>query len=900
MALATGTRLGAYEILSLLGAGGMGEVYRARDAKLNRDVALKVLPEAFTADPDRLARFKREAQVLASLNHPHIGAIYGLEESDGVRALVLELVEGPTLADRIALGPIPPDEALPIAKQIADALEGAHEAGIIHRDLKPANIKLRPDGTVKVLDFGLAKALEPTPTASANVTASPTITTPAMMTGIGMILGTAAYMSPEQAKGRPADKRSDVWAFGCVFYEMLTGRRAFDGSEISDVLAGVIKTEPNWDALPAGVPPVLRVCLRRSLNKDPRQRLRDMGDLRLALDGAFETPAPAPDRSAVEARRGEHFWQRPRHVIAAGAILVVVTGLAVWNLTRPRPFSAPQTTRFTIQLPPTVHVGGDANVAQPVAISPNGRRIVYITRQGRITQLHSRSLDQLNWTAIRAIQSDSLFMSPDGEWVGFIDAGDNTIKKVPMNGGLPATICRLPSTGVFRGANWGTNGSIVFATTAAPGLVQVSAAGGLPVPVTSPEGEIHMHPQFLPNGKALLFTIRRPGEPDRVAAFSLDAREQRVLLEGSSPRFATSGHLVFVREAALWAVPFDSEALQVRGEAAPVLEGIEIAGGSGLFDISRDGSLVYSVSSGDAPSERVLVWVDRNGREDPISAPPRAYAWPRLSPDGTRVAVEVNDQDRDIWIWDVRRHGLTRFTLGAAVERSPVWTPDGQRLVFSSDREGSRNLFWQSADGTGPVARLTNTANLKEPFSVSPDGKRLVFGEQVQRFDLWTLALGDEPRPQLLLQTRFGDRDAEISPDGRWLAYSSDESGQFEIYVRPFPKVSEQRFQISASGGAGAVWARSRPELFYQTPAGNLVSVPIKTGVAFFAGSPSKVFDGTQYVSSRFGRMYDVSPDGQRFLMLKPDASSKQTAASASLVVVLNWFEELRARVPAK
>ena len=433
MALATGTRLGAYEILSLLGAGGMGEVYRARDAKLNRDVALKVLPEAFTADPDRLARFKREAQVLASLNHPHIGAIYGLEESDGVRALVLELVEGPTLADRIALGPIPPDEALPIAKQIADALEGAHEAGI-----------------------------------------------------------------------------------------------------------------------------------------------------------------------------------------------------------------------------------------------------------------------------------------------------------------------------------------------------------------------------------------------------------------------------------------------------------------------------------GDAGSESVLVWVDRNGREEPISAPARAYAWPRLSPDGTRVAVEVNDQDRDIWIWDVRRHGLTRFTLGATVERSPVWTPDGQRLVFSSDREGSRNLFWQSADGTGPVARLTNTANLKEPFSVSPDGKRLVFGEQVQRFDLWALALDDEPRPQLLLQTRFGDRDGEISPDGRWLAYSSDESGQFEIYVRPFPKVSEQRFQISSNGGAGAVWARSRPELFYQTPAGNLISVPIKTGVAFFAGSPSKVFDGTQYVSSRLGRMYDVSPDGQRFLMLKPDASSKHTAASASLVVVINWFEELRARVPAK
>jgi len=902
MALAAGARLGSYEILSALGAGGMGEVYRARDTKLGRDVALKILPDAFASDPDRLARFTREAPTLAALNHPNIAHIHGLEESGGVRALVMELVEGEDLARRLVGGPIPLDEASPIAKQIAAALEAAHEQGIIHRDLKPANIKLRPDGTVKVLDFGLAKALATgrADSASGESLNSPTITNPALMTAAGVILGTAAYMSPEQAKGRAADKRSDIWAFGCVFYEMLAGRRAFDGSEISEVLAAVIKSEPNWDALPAEVPPVLRICLRRCLHKDPRQRLHDMGDLRLALDGAFETPAPAQDASAVAGSRRPRLWQGPQHLIAAGAILVLVTGLTVWSLTRPRASFARPATRFTIQLPPTIQYGGDANVVQPVAISRDGRRIVYVTTQGRVSRIYSRSLDQLNWTPIRDVQATSLFMSPDGNWVSFIDSGDNTIKKAPLDGGPVASICKLPSVGVFRGANWGGNGSIVFATTAAPGLMQVSATGGVPAPVTSPEGEIHMHPRFLPDGKALLFTIRRPGEPDRVAAFSFDSHEQRMLLEGSSPRFAASGHLVFLREAALWAVPFDKDGLRVRGEAVPVLEGVEIAGGSALFELSSDGSVVYSPSSGDAQSARSLVWVDRNGREEPISAPVRPYWTPRLSPDGTRVAVGVNDEDRDIWIWDFRHPGLKRFTVGPAVERSPVWTPDGQRLVFSSDRDGPRNLFWQSADGNGPVARLTNTSNLKEPFSVSPDGKRLVFGEQIHRFDLWSLALNGEPRPELLLQTAFGDRDAEISPDGRWLAYSSDESGRFEIYVRPFPKANEQRFQISTSGAGGAVWARSRSELFYQTPAGDLIAVPVKTGTGFEAGNPSKVIDGTQYISSRFGRMYDVSPDSQRFLMLKAEVSSTQTAASARLVVVLNWLDELTAHVPAR
>ena len=400
-------------------------------------------------------------------------------------------------------------------------------------------------------------------------------------------------------------------------------------------------------------------------------------------------------------------------------------------------------------------------------------------------------------------------MSPDSDSVGFIDVGDSTIKKVPLDGGPPATVCKLSSTGVSRGASWGRNGSIVFATTAAPGLMQVSAAGGVPAPLTSPEVEIHMHPHFLPDGKALLFTVRRSGEPDRVAAFSRDAHEQRMLLEGSSPRFATSGHLVFLREAALWAVPFDSDGLQVLGEAAPVLEGIEIVGRSASFDMSSNGSLVYSPPIGRVQAESMLVWVHRNGREEAISAPARPYTWPRLSPDETRIAVVVNDQDQHIWIWDFRRPGLKRFTTGRTAECGPVWTPDSQRLVFSSDRDGPRNLFWQAADGTGPVARLTNTSNVKEPYSVSPDGTRLVFGEQVQRFDLSSLTLGGEPRPELLLQTRGGDRDAEISPDGLWLAYSSDESGQFEIYVRPFPKVAEQRIQISTNGGSGAAWARS-------------------------------------------------------------------------------------------
>jgi serine/threonine protein kinase/WD40 repeat protein len=902
MALSPGTSLGAYEIISVLGVGGMGEVYRARDRRLNRDVALKIVPDAFATEPDRLARFKREAQILASLNHPHIGAIYGFEDAGATQALVLELVEGPTLADRISHGPIPIEEALPIARQIAEALEAAHEQGIVHRDLKPANIKLRPDGTVKVLDFGLAKAIDTgrEVPASGDLLNSPTITSPAMMTGVGVILGTAAYMSPEQAKGRVADRRSDIWAFGCVGYEMLTGRRAFDGSEIAEVLAGVIKSEPDWQALPADVPPVVRVCLQRCLRKDARQRLRDIGDFRLALDGAFELPARIQDASAVEARRQPRIWERPRYLIATAAILVLVTGLAVWSLTRPRPPLARPSTRFTIALPSTEQINAEGNVAQPMALSRDGRRLFYVATRGKTSELYSRSLDQLNWTAVRAFQDRSLFLSPDGEWAGFLDTGDNTVKKAPLNGGPTASICKLSTAGVFRGATWGETGLIVFATTATPGLMQVASSGGLPTPVTSPSGEIHMHPYFLPGGKALLFTIRRAGEPDRVAAVSINAGKPQVLLEGSSPRFAPTGHLLFLREAALWAVAFDAQGFRFLGDAVPVLEDVTIAGGAAVFDLSNDGSLVYSAASIDAASDRTLVSTDRNGREQPIGAPARAYSWPRLSPDGTRLAVTALDQERDIWIWDFRRPGLTRFTSGRSSERSPIWTPDGRHLVFSSDRDGPRNLFSQLSDGTGPLVRLTDTPNLKDPFSVSPDGKRLVFGEQMQRFDLLTLSLTGEPRPEVLIQTSFGDRDAEISPDGRWLAYASDESGRFEIYVRPFPKVNDGRFQISTNGGGGAVWSRSRSELFYQTRAGDVFSVPFQTAPTFVAGAPSKLFDGSQYVSSGFGRMYDVSPDGQRFLMLKSNDSATQAAVPASLVVVLNWTEELKARVPVK
>jgi eukaryotic-like serine/threonine-protein kinase len=893
----------------------MGEVYRARDSKLNRDVALKILSEVFALDPDRLARFQREAQVLASLNHPNIGGIYGFEESNGVQALVLELVEGPTLADRIAQGSVPLDEALPIARQIAEALEAAHEQGIIHRDLKPANIKLRPDGTVKVLDFGLAKALDPS-SGAIDTSQSPTITSPAM-TRMGIIMGTAAYMSPEQARGKAIDKRSDIWAFGCVLYEMLTGKRAFGGDDVTDTLARVLMKEPEWLALPPSTPPAIRKLIRRCLAKDRRERLSDAADARLEINETLTAPSgDALPATTLLAR--VPLWRRavaPTLSLVLGGLTV---GLAVWFLTRPTP---PRVTRLTAT--PSGSAALSVSGFPPaVAISPDGTRLAYVGAGAQ--QIVVRALDQIQPTTLAGLGAPGgLFFSPDGQWIGFFD-GVTALKKVAATGGSPTTISRIVGNPV--GASWSTDETIIFATNdPGSGLLRVAAAGGQPEVLTMPnlgQGELdHGAPQVLPGGQAVLFSILTTGGP-QIAVLNLTTREQKILIRGGlGAWYVPTGHLVYGVDLAgpLRAVGFDVRRLEVVGTPVPVLDEVKTVTNRSL---ALDGTLVYVAGGAEAQPTFTLVWVDRQGREQPLKAPPRLYRYPRLSPDGSRLALDLGFQERDIWIWDFARETLTRLTFDPRLDSHPAWTPDGQRLVFRSTRGGPSNLFWQAADGTGAIERLTENSNNQQfPGSFSPDGTRLVFREETTTTgaDLMVLALEGgrrtSPRSQgvggrgssttsevrPLVRTSFNELNGEISPDGRWLAYESDESGQEEIYVRPFPDVDRGRWQISTGGGNRPLWARSGKELFYRALGGAVMSAAVEGGSAFRAGNPTRLFEGRYEIgAAQSGRTYDISPDGQRFLMIKVDAGSDETATPPSIVVVQNWHEELKRLVPTR
>ncbi len=933
MSLTVGTRIGPYEVLSSLGAGGMGEVYRARDTRLHRDVALKVLPEVFATDPERLARFRREAQVLAALNHPHIGAIYGLEEGPDeaghhVHALVLELVEGPTLADRIAQGSIPVVEALPIARQIAEALEAAHEQGIIHRDLKPANIKVTLDGVVKVLDFGLAKLTEPGsgiresgsghPDPLVALTQSPTMASPGMMTGVGVILGTAPYMAPEQAKGRPADKRSDVWAFGCVLYEMLTGKRAFDGADVSETLAAILMREPDWSALPASLPPAVSRLLRRCLERD---RTKRAGDIAAALFALDEAPAgPAVQHPPAE-RRG---WRRALPVAAAVVLTAALTGASAWWVTRVEPLRVMRTAIATSQ-PAALTISG---TSPDLAITPDGGRVVYAGNSG--TQLFVRALDQLEPTVLATVSAANVFISPDGQWVGFY-GNVSGLRKVAVSGGPPATITTLLD-GRIRGATFTSDDAVIFATDGvATGLQRVSASGGEATVLTRPDnarGDAdHLWPEMLPEGRGVLFTIMPLAgglEAAQVAVLDLRTGTQKILVRGGThARFVKSGHLVYQTGQALNAVAFDLDQLETRGAPATVVQRVATTTlGAADFSVSDTGTLVYAdARDASAGSARTLVWVDRTGREQPIAAPSRAYMHPRISPDGTRVALWADDQENDIWMWSFERSTLTRFTFDAGFDNFPAWTPDG-RLVFSSSRNSANmNVFWQAADGTGTAQRVTESNNIQLVSGVSPDGRWALFsgGTSTSR-DLLMAGLAPEadggrnasgsappgslPEIRPLVQTRFEERNAVVSPDSRWFAYESDASGRLEVYVRPFPNADAGQWQVSTAGGSQPLWARTGAELFYFALDGTLMVVPVEArSTAWNAGAPAKVhapgyFTGG-FGAATSGRTYDVSPDGRRFLMIKQGDSGNQTAMPPQIVVVQNWFDELRRLVPA-
>ena len=854
----------------------MGEVWQARDTTLDRDVALKVLPEAFTSDPDRLARFEREAKVLASLNHPNIGSIYGLEEAEGIKALVLELVEGPTLADRIKQGPIPIDEALPIAKQIAEALEAAHEQGVIHRDLKPANIKVKDDGTVKVLDFGLAKALDPNP--EGDPSESPTLT--AAATQMGVIMGTAAYMSPEQASGQTVNRRSDLWAYGAVVFEMLTGRRAFDGESVSQVLAEVLKGDPDWTRLPLDTADSVRRLLRRCLTKDRTARIGDASTARLEIDEALAPPLPgdAGVRTADARPVAARPWVAAAVAVSVGAVLLV--GWSALREDTPArvfayyPMSLPADQQLVL-----------AGFNNPVVLSPDGSQLAFVGRGEGGSQLYLKPRDEFGATAIPATEGATFpFFSPDGRWLGFF--ASHQLRKVPVSGGAPITICA--ATGILHGATWGPDNTIVFSFLES-GLRIVSADGGVPETLTEPDvgsGQVtHGLPRFLPDGSGVLFTVHMAPEPS-VALLSLETREWEVLLEGGAgARWSPTGHLLFGHNGTVLAVPFDIQRRAITGSSVPVIQGVYTSMFSlPYFTVSAAGTLVY------VPSRRdeTMVWVDpSSGIESNVTDRPDTYEHPRVSPDGRRVAYDIGPGDRrEVWIFDRTRGFSTRLTFEGG-NFLPLWTPDGEQLVFGSTRTGSWDIFSRSADGSGEAVPLMLAPYPQVVSSFAPDGTLGYYQIHPETGrDIWVLPPGEEAVP--LLVTESHEAQPSFSPDGRWIAYSSDLSGRSEIYLRPYPGPGAPE-QISTDGGMEPIWSQTGDAVLYRT-AEVLWSVAVATTPDVVLGVPEIVFEGAYDLTAGGDLHYSATPDRGRFLMVTENSATQ-------LRVILNWFDDIENRL---
>jgi len=892
MAFSSGTRFGPYEIAGEIGAGGMGVVYQATDTNLKRDVAIKVLPESLATDAERLARFQREAELLASLNHPNIAQIYGLEQSDGTTALVMELVEGPTLQDRIEKGAIPADEALGFAMQIAEALEAAHTQGIVHRDLKPANIKARPDGTVKVLDFGIAKALEPDALTSAPQ--SPMLTTPA--TQVGVILGTAAYMSPEQARGKPVDQRSDIWAFGCVLYEMLTGQPAFGGEDVPITLARILANDTDLDSLPASVTLAVRQAIQVCLQKDLRKRVADIRDVRLALEGAFETVSPETDHGPAVSRP---LWRRAIPMGIAVILTGLFVGFGVWLSTQPEP---PRLARFDYDLPEGQFLSGSNR--HLIALSPDGRQFVYNTSEG----LYLRTMDELEARLIPGTEPalTSPVFSPDGQSVAYWDVTSRQLKRIAISGGAPVVIGDVATSP--NNANWEADGTILFEDLG--GIYRVSANGGTPELVIPSTEEFFHRPRLLPDGDSVLFSTTRDAGWDnaQITVQSLSTGERTVLVEGGTEaRYFPTGHLVYALGDGLFAVAFDADSLSVSGGAVPLVQGVRRGlggggqvGGSASYSVSENGTLVF-ITGSVASVERTLVWVDRTGAEVPLNVPPRAYNNARISPDGATVALDVRDQDRDIWTWELARETLTRLTFHPAEDEFPVWSPDSQQIAFSSTGRGevsnTTSLFQRAADGTGFDEQLVSTDWQIFPTSFLPDATGvLVFGMGIgagASDDIGIFSMGGEDPATPMLETDFEESYPAVSPDGRWLAYVSDESGSEEIYVRPFPDVEAGRWQVSRDGGTQPLWARNGPELFYRNGEA-VIAVPFQTDPSFAVGNPEVLFEGDYHLAAG-GPNYDVSRDSERFLMIK---RIEDASALPQIIIVENWFEELKRLAP--
>jgi len=904
MTIAAGRRLGSYEVSAPIGAGGMGEVYQAHDTKLGRDVAIKVLPEAFAHDPERLSRFQREAKLLASLNHPNIATIHGLEQSNGTSYLVMELVSGETLAERIKQeGAVPIEEALKIGVQIAEALEAAHEKGVIHRDLKPANVKVTPEGKVKVLDFGLAKAFAGD-VVDSNPSQSPTLSAVATMQGV--LLGTAAYMSPEQARGKAADKRTDIWALGCVLYELLTGKQAFTGEDVTEILAAVVKTEPDWRALPPATATKIRDLLRRCLQKDKTMRMQAAGDARIEIQEALASPTVFAE-TTVLATRG---WRERLTQAGLAVFLLTTVALAIGFVLRaPKPPQPLPAVRLSAE------IGADASVfttlGPALVLSPDGTRLAFVASgSDQKRRLYVRSLDQLQATALSGTENArDPFFSPDGQWLGFF--ADGMLKKMSVHGGAAVTLCDVVDD---RGGNWGEDGTIVF-SKGGSALSKVSSAGGTPQPLTTLDqqaGEItHRWPQVLPGSKAVLFTggIGANFEGAEIAVYSIASGQRKTVQRGSFyARYLPSGHVVYMHEGTLFAVPFDLKRLEVTGQPAPILEDVVTNAAAGAqFSFSENGNLVYV--AGRARGQNVSIsWMDHEGKFTPLRETPGGYYNPAFSPDGKRLALQINDGKRsDIWVYEWERDSLTHLTFGGEGNSYPVWTPDGQRIVYSSVEEGGApNLWWIRADGAGDAQRLAESKSQQYAGSWRPDGKVLAFNQfnPGTGNDIMTLPIeGDEKsgwkpgEPKPFVNSAFDEREPAFSPDGRWLAYMSTESGSFEVYIRPFPSPGG-KWQISTGGGGYPKWSRNGKELFYRTQDNKIMAVTYTASGNSFSADKPQLWSPGQFTDRGFGfSNFDLHPDGKRFAVLKAPGT-EQAAAVNKVSFVFNFFDELRRKVP--
>jgi eukaryotic-like serine/threonine-protein kinase len=888
MALAAGTKLGPYEILAPLGAGGMGEVYRARDTRLERTVAIKILPAHFSSDPVRKQRFEREAKTISGLNHPHICVLYDVGSQDGVDYLVMEFVEGETLANRLEKGPLPLDLALKFGAQIADALDKAHRSGVVHRDLKPGNIIVTPTGA-KLLDFGLAKPAAP-------LVSGMTLTTapnqPAPVTEQGTIVGTFQYMSPEQVEGKELDARSDIFSLGAVLYEMVTGRRAFPGKSQLSVASAVLEKEPEaictlQPLTPAALDRAIRICLA----KEPNDRWQTARDLLRELRWIAEGGSQSMPTKAAEKPGG---LGHQALLLSLGTLLLgaAITCLVTWNL---KPTPPALVTRTSITLPPGQRLAGLDLPA--LALSPDGTQLAYVAAQDATQQIYLRPLDSLAAKPVAGTEGAmNPFFSPDGQWLGFFAGGK--LKKISVTGGS----AQILSDAVLpRGASWGGRGYIAFAPSGSV-LQQIPEAGGVPQPLTRLEkGEFSQRwPEFLPDGKAVFFmlgaSVANWGKA-QIAVQSVDSGERRNLVQGGAqPRYAQSGHLIYAQAATLMAAPFDPKRLTLTGTSVPVLEGVSQSSSNGAaqYSISAAGTLAYIPGNVQA-AQRRLVWITRDGREQLLPASPHAFRGVRLSPDGRHAAVAIDEEETQIWDYDLSRDTLTRLSFGGNIGSNPIWSSDGQRIAFSSNKDGPVNIYWQLADGSGGPERLTTSENINTAMSWSPDGRFLAFIEinPTTGYDIWMLRLSDR-KAEPFLRTPFNESVPRFSPDGHWLVYTSDESGRSEIYMQPYPGPGGKR-QISSEGGTEPAWNSTGRELFYRN-GDKMMAVDIATQPRFTAGKPHLLFEGHYEPTPGSNPNYDVTPDGQRFLMLKPSDTSEATPTQINLI--LNWFEELKHRVP--